>query len=213
MFRFAWAFACGLTLTINAVAATYTTIPGVFSTGVDSAGTVLPVGTTDPHWTITSSPAGAAPALATTVNFMWMGNGASSAWINASGAGDDNAPAGTYVYTLVFSLAGFDPTTAVISGQWTSDNGSTIYLNGVNTGITHSLPWEFTRFDPFQLNSGFIAGMNTLSFAVDQQDATGINPEGLQVDITSALAVVPEPGSPALFGTGCSLYLARRRRA
>jgi hypothetical protein len=131
--------------------------------------------------------------------FMWLGGTSSSAWINDSGSSYDS-PVGQYVYTLAFSLSGFNPATATINGGWYSDNTSAIYLNGNYTGITHgSSPWEFTNFELFTLNSGFVSGRNTLSFVVNNlsTDAPN-NPTGLQVQILSATAAVPEPSSLAI---------------
>ena len=209
--RFLFALACCLaaTVTVRADLYSYTTIPGVFSTGVDNSGQALPVGAVDPHWTISASPNGAMSARATDVFFMWIGNTASSAWINGSGSTANSAP-GTYTYSLTFSLAGFDPSTAVIAGEWTSDNRSAIYLNGVDTGMTNDPPWEFTRFKNFTLNTGFLAGQNTLSFVVTQDPQTGGNPTGLQVNILSAEAVVPEPSSWVLGSIGCLLWIVEQ---
>jgi hypothetical protein len=173
----------------------YTSIPGVFSTGVDGLGSPLTIGSTDAHWQITSSPGGAGPAIATDTYFMWIGNTSSSAWINGTGSSADNAPAGLYIYTTTFSLGGFDPSTASISGQWASDNVSEIYLNGVSTGISSPTSWEFAGFSSFTLDSGFVAGLNTLSFYVTQNVQDIGNPTGLQVNILSATAAVPEPGA------------------
>jgi len=179
----------------------YTSIPGVFSTGVDASASPLPVGSIDSHWSIGASPTGAGPAMATDTYFMWIGNTPTSTWINNSGSSADSPPAGVYIYTLTFSLAGFDPSTAQITGQWASDNASTIYLNGLSTGIsnTNIAPWGFAHFSSFTVTNGFVTDENTLSFAVTQDPGgdTG-NPTGLQVDILSAVTAVPEPG-PLVF--------------
>jgi hypothetical protein len=147
---------------------------------------------------MSGSPTGPGAALATPPFFLWTGNTPTSAWINGTST-DADLPLGVYTYSLAFSLAGFDPSTANITGQWVSDNLSTIYLNGVNTGLNHSEPYEFLNFDNFSLTSGFVPGVNTLSFAVTQVSGTGQNPEGLQVNISSATAtVVPEPSPLSL---------------
>jgi hypothetical protein len=80
---------------LSAHATVYSSIPNVFSTGVDGSGNVLSAGTVDPHYTITSSPSGAASARVTSPFFMWAGGTASSAWINSSGTATDN-PDGDY---------------------------------------------------------------------------------------------------------------------
>lgn len=179
-----------------------TNLTGVFSTGVNDLWNVLPAGQTDPHYTISSSPIGAVPALAASREHDWVANTASSGWINATGTGETGnpEPAGIYTYTLIFSLSGFDPSTARITGGWASDNASEIYLNGVNTGFSNPTV-EFGALDPFSITSGFLPGENELQFLVTQDAGGGINPEGLQVNILSATAEpVPEPSTFCLFG-------------
>ncbi|HOP97645.1 MAG TPA: PEP-CTERM sorting domain-containing protein [Verrucomicrobiota bacterium] len=198
-----------LATAVGASAVVYT-IPGVYSTGVDDAGNPLAPGMVDPHYTIESSPAGAIDAQTASVYFMWTGNTPSSAWITAFG--DEDAPAGFYVYSMVFSLDGFDPATASITGKWASDNNSTIFLNGVSTGISHTAtPWEFTTLQDFTISNGFVPGLNTLSFVVYQQPSTADNPDGVQVQILSATAaLIPEPGVFTLLGLGATAFLLRR---
>jgi len=177
-----------------------TNIPGVFSSGVDNSGNLLSVGESDPHWTISSSPIGVVPAIAASREHDWVANTASSQWINATGIGEDSEPAGLYIYTLTFSLSGFDPATAQISGEWASDNESEIYLNGIDTGYSNSTD-EFGALDPFSITSDFVAGQNELQFYVTQNPGGGTNPEGLQVNIFSATAEpVPEPATLSFFG-------------
>ena len=197
-----------LALTGNA----QTTIPGVFSTGVDDSGNLLAAGQTDPSWTISSSPLGAVSALAvTSLNKNWVANTASSEWINANGIGQGPAPAGLYIYTLTFSLNGFDPSSAQITGQWASDNESEIYLNGIDTGFSNSSD-EFGALDPFSITGDFVAGENQLQFYVTQNAGDGTNPEGLQVNIISATAEpVPEPSTISFFVlSAIGIYLRKQ---
>jgi hypothetical protein len=196
-----------LTLSMQARAAL---IPGVYSTGVDNSGVPLAAGTIDPHYTLTLSPSGPASAKVTDPYWLWMGGTASSSWINSIGTATD-APDGDYIYSLTFSLAGLDHTTASISGLWASDNASSIYLNGVDTGFSRPTDWGFVDFDSFTLNSGFLPGVNTLSFFVRNEPNDIENPSGLQVQITSAIAAVPEPGSLTLLLVGACGALALRR--
>lgn len=189
------------------------TIPGVFSTGVDNFGTPLSVGTTDPHYTLVASPSGPVAAITTTVHPLWVSNTLQSAWINMSGAGTDIALAGTYEYVLTFSLAGFNPATVLINGEWASDNDSIIVLNGMDMGFSN-LAGSFNALTPFQLNNGFVAGVNQLKFIVNNP-ATELpdqpNPTGLQVHVLNATAVVPEPSTIALVSLfGLALAGVRR---
>ena len=204
-------FALLMLSSIEARGVLYTSIPGVFSTGVDDSGSLLSVGSIDPHWSIVASPVGSSAPKVTDPFYMWLGNTPSSEWINGGGSSNYSPPAGVYDFTLTFSLAGFDPSTAQISGQWASDNESDIYLNGLDTGISNSgiAPWGFSNFTSFTLTDGFVAGENTLTFAVTQDpDNVQVNPTGLQVDILSAVAAVPEPGPLALVGIAGLCWVA-----
>jgi hypothetical protein len=206
--KFVFGFAAFVMLACKVEA--QTDLTGVFSTGVDDLWNVLPSGQTDSHWTISSSPYGAVPAIAASREHDWVANTASSGWINATGLGEtDVEPAGIYAYTLTFSLTGLNPASAQISGAWASDNASEIIFNGVDTGFSNPAD-EFGALDPFSITSGFFAGENTLQFVVTQDPGGGINPEGLQVNILSATAEpVPEPTSFSILGVS-GLLLVRK---
>lgn len=199
-----------LALTGNA----QTSIPGVFSTGVDDSENLLSAGQPDPHWTLSSSPIGAVPALVTaSLNRNWVQNTSSSEWINVTGLGDGTEPAGLYIYTLVFSLNGFEPSTAQITGEWASDNQSEIFLNGINTGVSNGTE-GFASLAPFSITSGFEPGENELQFEVTQDPPSGKeDPEGLQVNVFSATAdAVPEPTTLSLFALSMlGTFLSKKR--
>jgi hypothetical protein len=179
----------------RAQAPTPVTIPGVFSTGVDSSGNLLAAGQTDPHWTIASSPFGPTPAL---VAENTNGQASASGWINPKGQFDSIEPPGLYIYTLTFSLGGFDPSSAQISGEWVPLNQSQIYLNGIDTGYSNPAS-ELRASDLFSITSGFVSGENELQFYVTEPVTPGPALEGLQVTIFSATAdPVPEPGTMTL---------------
>jgi hypothetical protein len=188
-----------VTLTLAPTTSAQVTIPGVISTGVDASGNLLAAGQTDPYWTITSSPVstGAISALVTSpLHRFWIGNTTSSQWINATGIGTDSEPVGLYVYTLTFSLSGFNPSTAEIWGNWASDNQSEIYLNGIDLGYGNGTN-GFEDFQFFSIGRDFVSGENTLQFYVFQDSPSEPgeeDPEGLQVNIMNATAeAVPEP--------------------
>jgi hypothetical protein len=143
----------------------------------------------------------------------WIANSSTSKWI-APSADETNSNAGTFTYQETFSLYGFDPTTAVLSGAWATDNTGVIMLNGVVVGSSSS---SYTTLTPFTISSGFLPGLNTLDFVVTNAPFAGTNPTGLRVDLTgTATAVpVPEPESVAFLGLGLAtlgaLRLGRRR--
>lgn len=185
-------------------------IAGLFNTGVDGSGTVLPVGTADPHYSMTGPVSG---ARVITKNALWATPSAGSAWIGPANA-DTSHPSGLYTYLLSFDLTGFDPATASIGGQWATDNDAIIYLNGVSTGQSKGV-LGYTSLAPFGIASGFVAGQNTLEFRVTNSVAgTGIiNPTGLLVaGLTGSATRVPEPVSALLFATGLVLVATLRRR-
>jgi hypothetical protein len=198
-----------------------TAIPGVFSTGENVSGGI------DRAYTITSSPNGSASAYVTSTSgfpfdgqsYSWVANTGSSQWISPQSSypnmGSD--PAGYYTYETTFSLAGFDPSTAVIVLNVAADNDLTISLNnnlepfsiaGSDLSNQHTM-------HAFTLSSGFLPGTNTLDFTVYNIPQDSGNPSGLQVQIVSATAIdppIPEPGTLLVFGTGVLALSAFARR-
>jgi hypothetical protein len=190
----------------------------IFNTGVNAIGVPLPDGTIgDPHYSLVTVPAGSTTDLrvrTTAGGFPippWVGNDAISAWIGPNNDAQVDGPVGVYDFRTTFSLAGLLPTTAFLTGQWAVDNeGVSILINGVLT-VNPPPPTNFT-FGTFSVNGGFIAGVNTLDFLVNNDGG----PIGLRVEVTgtadAAVGATPEPGSLVLFGAGFAvLYMFRRR--
>jgi hypothetical protein len=101
-----------------------------------------------------------------------------------------NAP-GTYTFRTTFDLTGFDPTRARITGRWTSDNsGVDIVLNDTFLGISQG--GNFGQFYDFTIESGFVAGTNTLDFIVFNA-GDSVNPIGLRVEMIGTVEVAGEP--------------------
>ena len=176
----------------------------IFNTGVDANGDVVTGGTVgDEHYTLISDPNGTITGIKTATAISegypigpWLGDNSLSSWI---GPNTDNlvGPGGLFTYQTTFDLSGLDHTTASILGRWaTDDQGIDILINGTATGNTSA---SFGVFTDFTINSGFIAGVNTLDFVV----TNGHGPTGLRVEITNANAVaVDEPYALALLGLG-----------
>jgi hypothetical protein len=187
------------------------TISTLFSTGSTGTG-IIADGATDTHYTITN-PSGTTSQATATRNSAWIPNTATSAWIGPVNGANTGA-VGDYVYTTTFDLTGFDASSAIISGTWSADNfGTKIRLN--NTDLAFINP-SYLVASTFNINSGFTSGSNTLSFFVTNSDGPGVNPTGLQVQLSGSanLATVPEPsellGTTLAFG---SLVLLKRKMA
>jgi hypothetical protein len=206
----------------------------VFNTGVDASGVSRADGSSpDLHYSLTDTSSGS--AIATTVGTStggfpippWIGDNAISAWIAPliQGAGRFGGVNGaTYDYQVTFDLTGFDPATASITGQWsTDDQGLDIKINGVSTSQTTPLS-SYASWTAFSVNSGFISGINTLDFLVYNALAdccnypAGYNPTGLRVELTaSADLATPLPAALPLFASGLGalglLGWRRKRKA
>jgi hypothetical protein len=188
---------------------------GVFNTGVDGTGTPLPYGTVgDPNYNLVTVPGGS-----TTTTFIltsaggfpigpWLGDDSLSAWIGPLNDYIADGPGGDYDYQTTFNLTGLDPTTAILTGQWsTDDSGVDILINGASTGNTAG---GFGAWYGFTVNSGFVSGVNTLDFIVDNDSG----PTGLRTELTGTASPTPEPASMLLLGVGLAAFgLCKGRRS
>ena len=123
---------------------------GIYNTGLAPGFTPLPEGSTDPHYTIVSAPAGTqitpfAPYVVDTNGYpftgdaaAWLANDATSQWIgvqsNYYNFGQD--PVGDYDYRTTFNLTGLNPATAIVAFQFTVDNVlEEVLINGTNANL------------------------------------------------------------------------------
>lgn len=191
-------------------------ISSLFNTGVDAAGAPLSNNDAEIHYTLLSVPSGTTSLrVATSANGFpitpWLGDDSLSAWIGPASDGSLNGPAGNYDYRTTFDLTGFDPLTAIITGQWSMDDTAVdILINGVSTSATGS---NFSSWTSFSVNSNFVAGINTLDFVINNSGG----PTGLRVEMSgtaepSPTDGVPEPATMILLGAGLSVLSVIRLR-
>ena len=185
-------------LSITTLPARGRPIPGLFSTGVDDHRLPLGEDLTDPHyvWLPNSPGISPLPAYAATSagGFPippWLPDNRASAWISHN---QTTIIAGgtSLVYQTKFDLTGFNPASARITGRWAADNrGQSVILNG--TPLAVPAPSSFDSWAAFNINSGFISGMNTLQFVIfndaDVTQPQGQNPGGIRVELAGTADV------------------------
>lgn len=215
MQRVVMAFTAAIGLfSLNTATLSAAVIPNLFTTGVDSSGVSLAPGAFDPHYVMInrsdSVPPGGNPVVMD--GHPWFANSATSMWV---WAGQDGRPSPLSVtFRTTFDLSGLDPNSASINGYWIVDNaGIDIKINGVSTGNT--MQGGGPPPVGFSINHGFISGVNTLDFIVEDGGVIG----GFRVSQISGIASpassggqVPEPASISIFGLSVLGFACRRRR-
>lgn len=205
----------GMDTSIVASVLVLDSLAGGFTTGVDANGTPLGAGAVDPHYTLLVNPQNTSSSTAIVESVLpgvWLPNSAASKWIGplantATAPGqsiDAGEGPGTYVYRTQIDLTGQDAQLSALRviGTWATDNrGLAIRLNGTDTGIAN--PTEegaFGNLRQFVINSGLVAGINTLDFVVMNTDPvsgyTGLRVESLDVVVippATALRLVRQP--------------------
>src|SRR6266567_1025363 len=159
----------------------------IFNTGVATGGNgLLPDGAVDPHYALIASADPGFPGpnayVVNSVGFPmgpWVLNGPSSKWLAPQANQSSGNAQGTYTYRTTFDLTGLNQATAALSGQWAADNEAVMKLNGVVVASVAG----FSTLTPFNITSGFVAGVNTLVFVVTNSPSTP-NPTGLRVEIS-----------------------------
>ncbi len=195
-------------------ATTTVVIPGLYNTGVDSSGVVLSQQSLEQHYSVSGAASVAyvvPPVYEPFLGWAWLAAPSGSAWIgpNSTTSTTSPDPVGVYHYTIQFDLTGFDPAQVRVTGDWMTDNTGEMFLNGLTTGLTTGEE-SYKTLTAFSLESGFVAGINTLEFRVVNEDA-GPNPTGLCVANLTAV-LVPEPTAGCLVLLGFAGLVRRARR-
>jgi PEP-CTERM motif len=177
----------------------------VFGTGLDSNGQVLIDGAVDPHYQLILSdsplyPGPDAVVADTQISPVdnWISTGMTSKWISIRADAATHNPEGAYIYRTTFDLTGFDLATVMLTGRFAPDDVGAIFLNNV---ASHKDVCCYYRWAPFTISSGFVTGVNTLDFLVEN---SGGGPTGIRVDLagTGNVSAVPEPGTWMLLVIG-----------
>jgi hypothetical protein len=206
-------------LALASTAANAVVVTGLYNTGLGVGGAALAPGDgqQDANYTLTASTlTGVNPGDPTFTYFngAYAAENAGSRWISYSGS--PFAGVGGFTVSTTFDLTGYVPGSAAISGNWGVDNDGEIFLNGVTTGITlsGSSTLNFNVLHAFNITSGFIAGVNTLSFV--NFDAG--SPAAVRLDnavlTANAIDGVPEAATWVMLiaGFGLTGAVMRRRR-
>jgi hypothetical protein len=153
-------------------------------------------------------------------NIIYTGGGTLSDVTNSAYDNSVTTPASNWVwdgitgiatyYTFTFSLAGFDISTANLSGLFGVDNVGVASLNGnVISNLSTPGGGNFNSLTTFASggSSGFFnTNTNILTFEVKDLGAPGAFRASVQVTANA----IPEPSIPAILGLGL-MFLAYRR--
>jgi len=185
----------------------------LYNTGLDESGNaVASSGGVDGNWLVDGNSA------VTYKHRAYAANNSASQWVSVNqNGGNETRYATTYTYSTTFDLAGYDASSAIISGLWGADNYGSIFLNGVDTGNLLSFGYSaFNRLSQFSISDYFISGVNTLSVELTNghlNPARDPGPGALRFDKLELQATaVSEPGNIALFSLGfLGLFFSRKK--
>ncbi len=202
-----------ITTVLVAAAAALASLPAnaavitIYNTGVDNSGVATTGNGADLHWTLAGGTAYTGGTNGVFPIGPWVADNATSRWITpTTNAGDSNAVS-TFAFSTTFNLTGLKASTASLSGTFAADDSATIFLNGVQVGTANQGGYSFPT--NFTINSGFVAGVNTLTFAALN---SGAGPTGVNVVVSGTAAAVPEAATWVMMVAGFGLVGSSLRR-
>ena len=139
-----------------------------------------------------------------------------SRWLTPGTTAAGLFPTGPYTVTTTFSLTGFNASTLNLFLDIAADNIVVAALNGTtilscNTGGAACFS-AFTSNHSIAAGGIAVAGLNTLSFTVTNQDNNSPTALRVQVQGNADVAAVPEPATWGLLGAGLVGFGLLRRR-
>lgn len=207
--------------TFAAGSASAVVVTGLYNTGVGAGGVALAAGDgqVDGNYTIASTNlpgVSVGASVYTYKNPAYTAENPGSRWVAYSGS--PFAGVGSFAVSTTFDLTGYDAASASISGLWGVDNEGEIFLNGVSTGIvlTGIIVENFNQLHSFTISSGFVSGINTLTFGVyDGGSPAAVRADALVLTANPVAGAVPEAATWTMLVAGFGLVGAgaRRRRA
>jgi hypothetical protein len=166
----------------------------VHNTGVNSSNALVAPGAQAAFWTLSAQPAGGGQTIGSNpfryFNINYFSDTATAAWVAPQASGNAGV-LGVYTYDLVIDLTGLDPASASISGTFGTDNDGSISLNS-NPPVATTGFAAFGTATAFTINSGFVAGLNTIHLNV----TNGSDPTAFFVEFTSAAANAVQAQNP-----------------
>lgn len=197
---------------LGAVALTVRANTIQIGTGLDSTGNLLGSGSSEQNYTVAGVDTSAIAYVETQYPGAWVGNLANGQWISPVNpeTGQPSQQIGLFSYTRTIYGIGS------MSGEFSSDNGGALYVNGTLVAQTAGWPDTitgdyqfFTQFNNIVLNQS----VNTIEFVVYNAlytpDTEIPNPTGL---IVAGTATVPDGGMTVILLGGALAGMQALRR-